>query len=137
MRKLLAITILLLLVGVAWCGSTSVYGGLEQLFNSIFGESLTSYNGNATNGDTTVLAVGATEKFRMYRVDFAPIEDITGTINVQLGVVNALSIVNATGGSLYGMNLSPLFQDGILGADVVINAPAGSDINYNVHGKVM
>jgi len=135
MRKLLAITILLVLCSVAYAGPTSVYGSLEQIFSSLFGETLVSYNGNATAGDTTILAVGASEKFRIYRVDFSSIGDVTGTVNIQLGAVNALAMVNTTGGSLYGMNLSPLFQEGALGADLVINTPTA--VNYNIHGKVM
>jgi len=139
MRKLLAISLVIMLllgiVAVAIAGPTSVYGSLEQLFSSLFGESLTSYNGNAAAGDTTVLTVGASEKFRIYRVDFSSITDVTGTVNVQLGAVNTLAMVNTTGGSLYGMSLSPLFQEGALGADLIINTPTA--VNYNIHGKVM
>ena len=143
MKKIFAIALIVVFVlGMATfaiSGRTPVYGDgiLSGLLDSLFGEPLVSYNGNAINGDTIVLAIGASDKFRLYRVDFAPISDITGTINIQLGANTEYAIVNALGGSFYGMDIGPLFVDGALGADVIINAPTGSDINYNIHGKTM
>lgn len=130
MRQTLIIIALLLIASYAYA-QTSTYDG-SGTSGTITGTAVTPVTGSASAGDTTVVSVGANEKYKLYRVDFSSIADVTGTVNIQLGVVNTLSIVNATGGSLYGMNLSPLFVEGALGADLVINTP--SAINYNVHG---
>jgi hypothetical protein len=136
MKKILAIILVLALCGIAYAGPTAVYDGVSSVFSGTSnGIAMTPVIGNALAGDTTVVTVGATEVYRLMRVDFKPETDVTGTVNIQIGSTDVYSVVDPLADNYYGMNLVTNFVEGALGEDLVINAPASADIYYNVHGR--
>jgi hypothetical protein len=132
---LTVILILLALAGVAQ-GVTSVYGPISSLFSgSSTGVETTVIIGNAGEGDTTLVSVPAGSRYLLTRYDFKPAgADTTGTTNLQIGSDNVYSINNALADNVYGKNLTPNYNIGADGEDLIINVPAGADIYYNIDG---
>jgi hypothetical protein len=91
--------------------------------------------GNALAGDTIIVNVPAGQKYVLFRYDFKPQADQTGTTNLQVGVVNAYSIVNALADNVYGENIQSVPVVGADGADLIINTP--SEVFYNIAGTII
>jgi hypothetical protein len=68
------------------------------------------------------------------RYDFKPDQDITGTVNLQVGATNTYSINNSLADNVYGENLIPNFYEGADGEDLIINTP--DDVRYNIMYRV-
>jgi len=136
MKRFLIIAMaVLFLAGVAHGGATAVYEGIASIFSGqSTGISVSVVNGVAGAGDTTIASAGTSETLRLLRIDFKPDADVTGAINIQVGVANVYAINNSLADNVYGMNLIPNFYQGNLGDDLVINAPA--DVRYNAQYRV-
>jgi hypothetical protein len=136
-RLLLVVVAILLLAGVAQ-GVTKVYPedviGTETFSGTSSGISMSVINGVAGTGDTTVVSVAAGSVLRLMRYDFKPDQDITGTVNLQVGATNTYSINNSLADNVYGENLIPNFYEGADGEDLIINTP--DDVRYNIMYRV-
>jgi hypothetical protein len=132
---------MLLLSGIAM-GATTVYPEADavtyntQVTNTVTttGFGMSTINGVASAGDTTVVAVAGGTTVKVFRYDFKPEGDLTGMVNLQAGVANIYAIKNALEDNVYGKNLIPNYNEGADGADLVINS-SGS-VRYNIDYKV-
>jgi hypothetical protein len=98
------------------------------------GFGMTAINGVATAGDTTVVSVAGGSTIKVFRYDFKPDQNITGTVNLQVGATNTYSINNSLADNVYGENLIPNFYEGASGENLVVNTPDA--VRYNIMYKV-
>jgi hypothetical protein len=134
-RILLVAMAILLLAGVAFGGATAVYTGATALFSGTSNGVSTSFvNGVASAGDTTAVTVPAGSTLRLMRMDFKPDADMTGVVNIKIGSTVVYAIKNAVADNVYGKNLSPNFNIGSAGDDLIINTSAL--VRYNIDYRV-
>jgi hypothetical protein len=143
MKKLFAVLLVIALcLGIASVViATPVYDGspigTETFSGTSTGIESTPIVGNVTTaGDNIIANAPDGSTYKLFRIDFMPVEDVTGLIEVRIGDIPVYQIVNATGASTYGKNIGSNFNLGADGADLILNVPAGADVYYNGDGVI-
>lgn len=92
----------------------------------------------ASNGNNTILAVGATERLKLYKAILTVESDITGEVILKIGSTEVGGARNPRSGGQYSlMNAFPDFEYGALGDDLVLSLPSATAVTVNASYEVV
>lgn len=89
-------------------------------------------------GDNTLIAAGATERLKIYKVMISVNTDMTGEAYVKIGSTQLGGVLNPKAGGQYALvNCFPDYELGALGDDLVVNLGQAISCIVNVGYEVV
>src|SRR4030067_1757885 len=93
---------------------------------------VTTYDNTCNGSDQAIVAVGAGDKMKLYKLTLQVASDLTGSVTIKLGSVSIGKIVNPKAGGQYMLiSALPDFVLGALGADLIMNGTSGAVATIN------
>lgn len=98
---------------------------------------VTTYDNTCNGSDQAIVAVGAGDKMKLYKLTLQVASDLTGSVTIKLGSESVGKIVNPKAGGQYMIiSALPDFKLGALGADLIMNGTSGAVATINAHYKI-
>lgn len=98
---------------------------------------VTTYDNTCNGSDQVIVAVGAGNKIKLYKLTLQVASDLTGSVTMKLGSDSKGKIVNPKAGGQYMIiSALPDFALGALGANLIMNGTSGAVVTINAHYKV-